>query len=244
VLTHARRPSDVLEWTRNKVERSLQKGLQEAADRVAAYARLTGVTVVTPDWQPLVLTYSELYARVGRRSGEAGQDQVRRLTEQPGLDGPERSRFLVEYLWQRSGLSGPAAVVGFASLAYPATSLDLVSAGPFADRFREILELEARAAGEWSGSSVRLRGYFPGVSDMSFLARGFTEPDLATLAENTPAWDLGLAQPRAGHFALPVVNIGPWGRDPHLRLERVHAHYAFETVPELVWRVALAALRG
>ncbi|MGI8564421.1 MAG: M20/M25/M40 family metallo-hydrolase [Candidatus Dormibacter sp.] len=245
VLSHTRRPSEVLDWARSKVERSLQKGLQEAASRAAAYARLTGTTVVSFESQPLVLTYSELYARAGGLSAHAADwGQLRSLTEQPGLDGPERSRRMVEFLWQRSGLVGPGAVVGFASLAYPAASLEASSAGPFAGRFREIVDREARAAGEWSGSTVKLRGYFPGVSDMSFLAYGFTDADVAVLAENTPAWDLGLAQPKSGDFALPVVNIGPWGRDPHLRLERVHARYAFETVPELVWRVALAALAG
>jgi arginine utilization protein RocB len=36
---------------------------------------------------------------------------------------------------------------------------------------------------------------------------------------------------------VPVINIGPWGRDYHQRTERVNMPYAFEVVPELIWRV-------
>jgi len=246
VLSYDRRPSEVLEWVRGKVEQAMAGGLQTLWERAAAYAKLSGSPAASLEWKLETLTYTDLYRRACQgQAAITGYDAFLRLVaEQPGLDGPERCRRLVEFVWQRSGLSGPAAVVGFASLAYPPASLDPPSSA-FARRFREILEREAGAAGKWSGSSVKLRGYFPGVSDMSFLARGFNRADLAALAANTPAWDAGLAQPGAGgDFALPVANIGPWGRDYHQRLERVHAAYAFETVPELIWRVALAALAG
>jgi len=55
---------------------------------------------------------------------------------------------------------------------------------------------------------------------------------------NTPdadrvTWDVAAAE----RLGVPVINIGPWGRDYHQRLERVHEAYSFETVPELVYRV-------
>jgi hypothetical protein len=37
-----------------------------------------------------------------------------------------------------------------------------------------------------------------------------------------------------GIAGLPIVNAGPWGRDYHTPLERVHAGYAFEVLPDLV----------
>ncbi len=33
---------------------------------------------------------------------------------------------------------------------------------------------------------------------------------------------------------LPIVNAGPWGRDYHTRLERIHAAYGFDVLPDLV----------
>lgn len=63
-----------------------------------------------------------------------------------------------------------------------------------------------------TGVGVTDRPYFPGISDMSFLT------------------------------AYPTVNIGPWGREYHQRGERVHAHYAFEVLPELLREVCEGVL--
>jgi arginine utilization protein RocB len=38
-------------------------------------------------------------------------------------------------------------------------------------------------------------------------------------------------------LSCPIVNIGPWGKDYHQRLERVHTPFAFEVLPELLWRI-------
>jgi arginine utilization protein RocB len=43
---------------------------------------------------------------------------------------------------------------------------------------------------------------------------------------------------------FPTVNIGPWGRDCHKKLERVYAPYAFDVLPDVVAEVAEALLRA
>jgi arginine utilization protein RocB len=84
--------------------------------------------------------------------------------------------------------------------------------------------------------------YFPGISDMSFLGQA----DAATVplvAANTPAWGAGLLWPEGGAIAgIPTVNAGPWGRDYHTRLERLHAPYAFDVLPDLVEAIARGVL--
>jgi arginine utilization protein RocB len=35
-----------------------------------------------------------------------------------------------------------------------------------------------------------------------------------------------------------VINVGPWGRDYHQRLERIFMPYSYGVMPELVWRIA------
>ena len=46
----------------------------------------------------------------------------------------------------------------------------------------------------------------------------------------------------ASAIDAPIVNIGPWGRDYHQRTERLYMPYAFDVLPELVWRVLGATL--
>jgi arginine utilization protein RocB len=62
---------------------------------------------------------------------------------------------------------------------------------------------------------------------------------------NTPAWGFGIDWPAgAGPAGIPIVNAGPWGRDYHTRLERLHAGYAFEVLPELLLAMVRDVLRS
>jgi arginine utilization protein RocB len=75
--------------------------------------------------------------------------------------------------------------------------------------------------------------YFAGISDLSFY--GEAAGDLSVVAANTPIWGMGFMMPGPGGW--PTVNIGPWGRDYHTPLERLHAPYAFETLPRALLAV-------
>ena len=127
-----------------------------------------------------------------------------------------------------AGLEGPAAVVGLAPPYYPRAALD-----PRRDeKLVAAVKAAVSAVAESVARSIAIREYFPGISDMSFLNPcDDTEARLFAAA----ACPLGL-DPLPSGFSCPVVNIGPWGREYHQRLERVHAGYAFEVLPELLER--------
>lgn len=156
-----------------------------------------------------VLTYEEL-ARSA--APEAIKEKAIELANQSHLDFPERSKLLTAHVWSLSGLTGPAVILGFGSIPYAAVSL--------ADRQ---LETEIREAIAPFG--LRTTRYFPGISDMSFLGRAAGSSDAA----NTPLAGSSFTLPES--LGYPVINIGPWGRDYHHWLERLHIPYAFETLP-------------
>jgi arginine utilization protein RocB len=157
---------------------------------------------------------------------------------QEGLDLPEQCRRLTAWAWGRTGRSGPAVVIGFGSLPYPAVRL---GEGPLARRLAEAVEAARLKAQAASGESLRVIAFFPGISDMSFLGEADTA-GVQLIAANTPAWASGVRW--SGEVgAIPTVNIGPWGRDYHTPLERLHAPFAFEVLPALVLDTAKEALR-
>ncbi len=158
-----------------------------------------------------VMSYAELAERVDARALKAKAEEVAKLTD---LDFPERAKIMTQFAAAHSGLAGPLVVLGFGSIPYPAVTL--------ADTG---LEQHIMAAAMPFGlSSVR---YFAGISDMSFL--GEASGDLAAVAANTPVWGTSFTMPAAAGY--PCINIGPWGRDYHHWLERLHAPYAFEILP-------------
>lgn len=158
-------------------------------------------------------------------------EEIERIAMQidapPHLDFPERCKLFTEQVWLQSVLAGPAVVLGFGSIPYPAVSLS------DAGLERKILN----AVDPFGLGAVR---YFAGISDMSFF--GEASGDLKTAADNTPIWGTGftLVDP-AGY---PCINIGPWGRDYHHWLERLHAPYAFETLPRVLLSVIDAVCKA
>lgn len=170
-----------------------------------------------------VLTYEGLKQRVPETGRIAKADELVLRTD---LELPERTKLLTQYVWSMSGLSGPAIVLGFGSIPYPAVSL----------RDESLSELIA--------STVKSHGlgtvdYFPGISDMSFV--GETNGNVTAAAESTPIWGTSFALGEPAGY--PCINIGPWGRDYHHWLERLHAPYAFETLPKVLLAVIDAVFK-
>ncbi len=170
-----------------------------------------------------VIAYGEIAGKLSKPEMSAKTAEMAKLSH---LDLPERAKLMTAYVWEKSGLSGPAVIMGFGSIPYPAVTLT--------DSLVETTVMEAAKLHRLS--SVR---YFPGISDMSFL--GESAGDLAAAAGNTPIWGTSFVMPEPAGY--PCINIGPWGRDYHHWLERLHAPYAFETLPRVLLSVIEAAFQ-
>jgi arginine utilization protein RocB len=170
-----------------------------------------------------VMGFSELAARV---EGESIAPFAREMAQRADLDFPERSKLLTQHVWQLSGLSGPAVVMGFGSIPYPAVAL----------KDEKLRKLIADAAVPMGLSVVE---YFAGISDMSFV--GEATGGFSVVAANTPIWGTSFALSEPAGY--PCINIGPWGRDYHHWLERLHAPYAFEALPRVLLAVIEAVFK-
>jgi arginine utilization protein RocB len=242
LLTHSWSPSQVLAQIVSEVQQALNSAIGLLGERARRYAEIAGGEAADPAWRPQTLTFAELKRLALDRGGAAARAALAELAEQlrddPSVDLPLYCRQMTELLWRHSGLAGPAAVVGFASLYYPRV---FVGDTPGRQaRLRAAVERQAAALTEATGISVRIRPFFPGISDMSFLGCADAPEELALVGENTPAWGsrLRFDYASARQLDVPVINVGPWGRDYHQRLERVYMPYSFGILPELVWRIA------
>jgi arginine utilization protein RocB len=211
VMTLGRSPETVLDAMVHLARRAM-------ADILARLRSRGGVAL--PEEVP-VLTFAELAAWVGGWTAP----------ELPqALDLPERCRRLTEALWRQSGRRGPAVVLGFGSMPYLPASL----AGAAGDRLERAVRQAAAETAATHGTTIGSRGHFPAISDLSFLGQVDTS-GVAAIAANTPAWGRGIEWPAgAPALGVPAVNIGPWGRDYHTPLERLHTSYAFEVLPDLL----------
>jgi arginine utilization protein RocB len=186
-----------------------------------------------------VLTFEALRREVlarGPRQGERLADLARSVAAR-GLDLPEQCRLLTEGWWAASGRSGPAVVVGFASMPYRPTELR----GDAGLRLEVAVRQAAQRVAGRHATSIGLCRHFPAISDMSFLGQ-VDDSGVPAIAANTPAWRHGIDWRAA--LGVPIVNAGPWGRDYHTPLERLHTAYAFEVLPELLLEIVRGVLAG
>lgn len=247
VLTRAHGPLDVLAGMLQAAREALSAAMSTSRERAAAYATRSGTPAPALDVVPEVLTFAELWSRAVSRGGEGARARLTglaaELSADATLDTPRVCQRLTEAAAREAGLEGPAAVVGFGSLYYPSATL---GRGPRAEALLAAVESASEAVRRETGERVGLRPFFPGVSDMSFLGLCDDPAGLEVVTANTPAWGSRLTFDYGGAAlcALPVVNAGPWGRDYHQRTERVHAPYAFGTLPRLVWHIARSVLCG
>ncbi len=236
VMTHRTGPADVLARFREICRASADQLVRRLAERARALGAEPDLPAAIK-----VLTFAELRAEVlaadpeeESRFPERARDVARR-----GLDVPEQCRLLTEHLWTMSRRTGPAVVIGFASMPYPPTELR----GRAGTRLEAAVREAARDMARRFESSIGVKDFFPGISDMSHL--GQIDPHmLSAVAANTPAWGFGIPAPTGEqHAGVPIVNAGPWGRDYHTPLERLHTGYGFEILPELLLEIIRNVLR-
>jgi len=78
--------------------------------------------------------------------------------------------------------------------------------------------------------------YFPGLSDLSFLKLKEDQKSLYTLTSNMPLYGKGYYMPiqELMNLNIPIVNVGPYGKDAHKWTERIHLPFSFSKYPDLL----------
>ncbi|RXT08771.1 M20/M25/M40 family metallo-hydrolase [Ammoniphilus sp. CFH 90114] len=80
------------------------------------------------------------------------------------------------------------------------------------------------------------QNYFGGISDLSYAGLQFPVDQMSPLVNNMPLWNQGYSLPlkEMEEFDVPVLNIGPVGRDAHKWTERLDEDYAFDILPDVL----------
>ena len=240
-LFHSRAAADLQADFNAIVTAAMDRALSDFGAKAKAYADLTGSGAGTPGSAGRVIPFAELRAEAFRSPGVA-ERYAALERELEGNDNPlDVTRRLVTLMAAEARLTGPAVVTGFSSLHYPHSHVDEASAA--GRDFAAAIEAARRSIEARHATSFKRREYFTGISDMSFFGTAGDAADNAVVAENTPA-SLWVDRPPADALAYPVVNIGPWGREFHQRLERLHAPYAFDIVPKFLMEIVRRVLGG
>jgi arginine utilization protein RocB len=86
------------------------------------------------------------------------------------------------------------------------------------------------------GEILAISEHFASISDLSYLGFQGEKDELVPLALNTPGWGIIYDIPLDDLLLLdiPVVNLGPMGKDAHKFVERLELDYSLDVVPKLL----------
>jgi arginine utilization protein RocB len=228
VLTHHRTPQEVLDIFKQLAKESLESTLQKLHTRTEDFSRKTN-TSIHSGWIGKVLTFRELLEQANATNVKAVEKIL--LETSPTSENVNRCNDITQEFVKLVGLEGPTVIVGFAPPYYSRSECDPIKDAALID----IIEREVKA----SSYDISLRPFFDGISDMSFFCATDTHDAQVFATSHMPVPQSIIKN----ELSCPIVNIGPWGKDYHQRLERVHTPYAFEVLPELLWRVLRGILR-
>jgi len=158
-----------------------------------------------------------LWPELLRRAGEPGE--LFEISEAPDARVATLAR--VRHGVREARLHGPAVVVHLLPPYYPCAA---PGDGPLVRALGEVMARE----------DVEVRPFHPLVTDASYLAWRAEPPDV--LGRYMPSYGREYTLPVEAMRALDldVVNLGPWGRDPHGLFERVRCDWTFGRLPRLV----------
>jgi arginine utilization protein RocB len=179
-----------------------------------------------------VFTFDELRSKAIEMFGLEKVEQVEKTVFKN--EGNKDERELTIELVDRLGILckdlAPMIVLFFAPPYYPAVnSSDEPLVQSVVGQLKQYAEKK-------HGVPFVQQHYFGGISDLSYV--GLQQPlaALQALTGNMPMWNQGYSLPfdALEKFNVPVLNVGPVGRDAHKWTERLNVPFAFETVKDLL----------
>ncbi|MGD6815632.1 M20/M25/M40 family metallo-hydrolase [Metabacillus sp. 84] len=179
------------------------------------------------------VSYDELFRHAVEKAGL--QEVERRIanleTAAAGeLDSRQQAIRIVAELAGLCKEQSPMIVLFYGPPFYPAVSSN---EDPM---ITHIADYVSNLAKEDHGINLKRQVYFQGLSDLSFLQLNDTEESLEKLTGSMPVYGRGYSLPakEIKDLSLPVINIGPMGRDAHQWTERLYLPYSFGQLPAIL----------
>ena len=206
-------------------------------ERYEVFCKSSGFPFERLPWNPRVMTYDQLYNAVKSEIG--GELDVKlemakeNLLKDKSMDEREFSLKLVEVVHALWSDKNPVVVVYFSPPYYPHNNV----CGKNEKEERLLHSVNAAVGGLDSKYNIINKNFYPYISDLSFVSAPQDDGSIENLKSNMPAFGSKYKLPldHMQSLNLPVVNIGPFGKDAHQYTERIERDYSFNIAPQMVY---------
>lgn len=242
--THSSTPDQMMKRIIDGVSSAFQKVVDTLNEEHQKYCEYNHFPCDKLPWEARVLTYEELYRRVKDERGpevdRVLQELSERVIDDPKVDERIFALELVETLHNMWSDKDPVVVVYFSPPYYP--HIYVKDETPLEKNLLNALDRLIKESK--SDYQIVIRKFYPYISDLSYAAAPREENAIASLRNNMPGFGVKYRLPieEMQKLDLPVVNIGPFGKDAHKFTERLEKDYSFNVVPGLVYKTILNLL--
>ncbi|HWR42741.1 M20/M25/M40 family metallo-hydrolase [Sporomusa sp.] len=237
--THSSQPGEVLAKCKAKAEQSFENVIKRLNEEYEKYCKLANIPHKKLPWKSHVLTYEELYQQVKKEIGEEIDRIIAALIvklKEQGVDDREFSLAIVQEVHKNYSDQNAKIVVYFSPPYYPHIFVQ-----GYDEKEKTLLTAVEQAVTEVKAQydyKIVLKKFFPYISDLSYCSISKNQESIANLTSNMPAWPHKYSLPVRAiqNISMPVVNIGPFGKDAHKLSERLCTAYSFDAMPQILYK--------
>ncbi|WP_371379150.1 M20/M25/M40 family metallo-hydrolase [Sporomusa aerivorans] len=244
--THSSLPAAVLAKYKQKAEAAFTTVIRRLNKEYESFCRLSGIPHRQLPWQAQVLTYDELYQAVRKETGDKIDSLIANLVQDllgKKADDREISLAIVEQVHKLYSNQNSKVILYFSPPYYPHAFVTGQT-----EKEKRLLDIigkvvkEAQAAYQYN---IMTKKFYPYISDLSYCSLSHNEEVIDTLTANMPAWSRSYSLPLQAiqNLNMPVVNIGPYGKDAHKLSERLSCRYSLDAMPFILARTLTELLK-
>lgn len=240
MLTLSKSPKDILEQLKQISTEAFEKVISDMKISFERYRDLSDMNYGGINWKINVKLYSELYTEIAKEKGESFkaeiysyQKEIEKKIESNEITRIEGAYDLIEKTLEYYSNLSPLVVIALAPPYYPSTNNSMLHD---TEEINKLIDGIGNFANDELGLGVYTQNYFTGISDLSYGLFTGNNENIDYISGNMIFWGDMYSIPLKDirELSMPVLNIGPWGRDLHKYTERVYKKDLFDTVPRLI----------
>lgn len=250
LLTLDRAPKDIFEKFYNIVDDSFEKVIEDMNISYRKYQEITGKGSGTLPWVANTKYYSELYRDAVRDYGEEFINSLNVLMKEikekiirNEITMIQASYGIIEKTLEYVKDLSPMAIIALAPPYYPNVNNGMLKtkASPINNAIADIINF----AREEFQQEYSIQNYFTGISDLSYAMFEADEESIKYIEDNMLMWKDIYYIPLEDikELSIPVLNLGPWGKDFHKYTERVNIEDLFYRTPLLINKLVKVLIR-
>ncbi|WP_077369183.1 M20/M25/M40 family metallo-hydrolase [Anaerosalibacter sp. Marseille-P3206] len=232
-------PKEILDLLVNISVEAFHEVIDYMNDQYSIYMNKLNKKYKPLPWKVNVKTFMDIYEEATRDFGNEfinafneTSSEVKVNIEQGTLSLVEGAFLLIEKTLEYVNDTSPVVVIGLAPPYYPCVSNTMLDNNMITTLKEKLLNFTQI---EWK-QKYSIENYFTGISDLSYAMFQSDDETIKYIESNMLLWGdiYHIPLETIKNISMPVLNIGPWGKDLHKYTERVCLEELYYKTPILI----------